>query len=177
MIIYQKPLAQCNERPGGAVVNTLIIHSMCADEHPGQELEVSACIRQLEEKNVSAHYVISREGEIWQLVDEAKRAWHAGESKLPEKFGGARSLNDFSIGVELVAFEHSSFTEQEYQALVWLTLELLSRHPIRIVLGHDIVAQPSGRKSDPGRGFDWKKYQALLHASGRMPAGISFPDA
>jgi N-acetyl-anhydromuramoyl-L-alanine amidase len=175
MIIHHKPISHYDERPSGAVVSTLIIHSMCADEHPGQELEVSACIQQLGEKNVSAHYVISREGEIWRLVDEGQRAWHAGESKLPEKLGGVGGLNDFSVGVELVAFEHSLFTEEEYQSLVWLTLELLTRHPIRIVLGHDTVAQPRGRKSDPGRGFDWKKYQALLHASGKMPAGISFP--
>lgn len=176
MIVRQKPVAQFNDRPEGSVVSTLVVHSMYADEHPGEELALAACLRQLEEKNVSAHYVISREGEIWQLVDEAKRAWHAGESRLPETLGGAAGLNDFSIGVELVADETSSFTEEEYQALSWLTLGLLDRHPIRIVAGHDIVARPPGRKTDPGPGFDWEKFRTMLRASGKVPEGIRFPN-
>ena len=51
---------------------------------------------------VSAHYLVSREGEVFRLVDEKYVAWHAGKSKLPDGTNIKGSCNDFSIGIEVM---------------------------------------------------------------------------
>lgn len=48
-------------------------------------------------KGVSIHYLVSRDGTILQLVDENRRAWHAGASW----WGGQTDMNSASIGIEL----------------------------------------------------------------------------
>ena len=46
---------------------------------------------------VSSHYLISREGSVYQLVEDRKIAWHAGKSKWLNN----KNLNRSSIGIEL----------------------------------------------------------------------------
>jgi N-acetylmuramoyl-L-alanine amidase len=48
-------------------------------------------------REVSAHYMVGRDGTVWQLVDERRRAWHAGVSR----WGGSAEVNSRSIGIEL----------------------------------------------------------------------------
>ncbi|MGD8325665.1 MAG: N-acetylmuramoyl-L-alanine amidase [Sphingomonadales bacterium] len=105
---------------------------------------------------VSAHYFIEEDGRIFQLVDEARRAWHAGVSC----WRGERDVNSRSIGVELVNPGHEwglrTFPKVQMESLKSLSLDILSRHaiPARHVLGHSDVAP--GRKKDPGELFDWE---------------------
>lgn len=109
------------------------------------------------ESKVSAHYVVDERGEVYALVDEDKRAWHAGESY----WRGHSSVNGRSIGIELANPGHSNgyrpFPEAQMQALISLCHEILARHPIpaRNVVGHSDVAFL--RKSDPGELFDWAR--------------------
>lgn len=109
------------------------------------------------ESKVSAHYLIDEDGTTWRLVDEDRRAWHAGVSC----WRGRHDLNSRSIGVELSNPGHDygyrPFPEPLIAALIDLSREILSRHPIpaRNVVAHSDIA-PS-RKIDPGELFPWRR--------------------
>lgn len=106
---------------------------------------------------VSAHYVVGEDGEIYHLVDESMRAWHAGESY----WRGHSSVNGRSIGIEIANLGHSNgyrpFPEIQMQSVISLCHEILARHdiPARNVVGHSDVAFL--RKTDPGELFDWPR--------------------
>jgi len=102
---------------------------------------------------VSSHYVIARNGRIYQLVDERARAWHAGRSH----WGGNTDLNSSSIGIELDNDGHEPFPEPQVAALIALLGDIAERHkiPPANYLGHGDVAP--GRKVDPSRHFPWRR--------------------
>jgi N-acetylmuramoyl-L-alanine amidase len=108
------------------------------------------------EKKVSAHYLISEEGDVYQLVDEDKRAWHAGVSF----WQGVTDINSCSIGIEIQnpghEFGYEGFPKAQIEALVELAKGIMARHkiPANRVLGHSDIA-PS-RKQDPGEKFPWE---------------------
>lgn len=116
-----------------------------------------ACGRMCDpQAQVSAHYLIDTDGSVVRLVDEEKRAWHAGVSY----WGGERDINSRSIGIELQNPGHSNgyvpFPEPQMQALIDLCRDILQRHPILPgnILGHSDIAPD--RKRDPGELLDWK---------------------
>jgi AmpD protein len=98
---------------------------------------------------VSAHFVIRRNGRVLQFVACECRAWHAGRSQ----WRGIDNCNDHSIGIELEGLEGEAFDARQYPALARLLRSLARRYPLREVVGHEHVAP--GRKHDPGPGFDW----------------------
>lgn len=106
---------------------------------------------------VSAHYLIDEDGGIHRLVDESKRAWHAGLGF----WRGDRDINGRSIGIELAnpghEFGYRAFPEPQIQALIGLSHDILGRHaiPPRNVIGHSDVAPD--RKLDPGEFMDWPR--------------------
>lgn len=102
---------------------------------------------------VSAHYLIGRDGKIYYLVDEKMRAWHAGDSY----WGGNRDLNSSSIGIELDNNGNEPFAEPQIATLIDLLKDILGRWniPPENVLAHGDVAP--GRKVDPSRWFPWKR--------------------
>ncbi len=104
-------------------------------------------------KEVSAHYLITRDGKIIYLVDEMARAWHAGDSY----WGGNTDLNSSSLGIELDNNGNEPFAEPMMQALLALLADLKARYkiPAANFLGHADVAP--GRKTDPSRLFPWKR--------------------
>lgn len=116
---------------------------------------------------VSAHYLIARDGEVTQMVEEADRAWHAGA-------GEWRSLDDInsrSIGIELDNTGAHPFPEPQMTALETLLREICSRWPIRPenIIGHSDMAP--GRKSDPGPRFDWARLARQGLAGPVRPGG------
>ncbi len=108
------------------------------------------------ESKVSAHYLIDEDGTIWQLVDEERRAGHAGVGA----WRGWRDINSRSIGIELSNPGHDygyrPFPEPLIEALTGLCHGILSRHPIpaRNVVAHSDIAP--ARKIDPGELFPWR---------------------
>lgn len=104
---------------------------------------------------VSCHYLISRDGKIFQLVEDNKVAWHAGKSK----WGQITNLNNHSIGIELVnnghKFGYQKFSGKQINALVKLCIKLKRKYKIKnqCILGHSDIAPL--RKSDPGEKFPW----------------------
>lgn len=181
---YSSP--HCNERPKPDDISLLVIHDteiVAADdlpyaqsmvhylftyqydrlreEYPGeyQQLFPTGVIG-----DVSAHLVLRRNGECLQYVPFAQRAWHAGVSE----FEGRESCNDFSIGIELEGYANRPdflFTDIQYENLAKLSCALMKTYPKitkdRIV-GHDVIARPVFRKTDPGLTFDWQRYFDLI---------------
>ena len=103
-------------------------------------------------REVSAHYLIERNGKIYQLVDEQARAWHAGESS----WGATTDLNSSSLGIELDNNGKEPFADIQIAALLQLLKDVAGRHrlPPANIIGHADVAP--GRKQDPGPLFPWK---------------------
>lgn len=123
------------------------------------------------EAGVSAHYLINEDGVVHRLVDEDKRAWHAGVAW----WRGSIEINTRSIGIELVNPGHEwgyrPFPEAQMRSLIEISRAVLSRHPIpaRNVVGHSDVAPT--RKTDPGEFFDWAR---LAKAGiGLWPTGVT----
>ena len=105
------------------------------------------------EKKVSSHYLISQNGTVYNLVKDKFRAWHAGESV----FKGRLNCNEFSIGIELEGCEEDDFTQNQYKNLVNICLTLFKYYPEitrQNVVGHSEIAP--GRKTDPGKNFNWE---------------------
>lgn len=130
--------------------------------------------------DVSPHYMIDREGEIYYLLPETRAARHAGKGELPGYPDYKDDLNDYSIGIELMAIgteaemgtmlsaeaykkipqEHIGYTEAQYQSLNMLLEDILARNKSILrnrehIIGHDEFAPE--RKNDPGSLFDWSK--------------------
>ena len=102
---------------------------------------------------VSAHYLVARDGTIYQLVDERARAWHAGVAR----WGADQDVNSDSIGIELDNDGEEPFAEAQVEALLALLADIEARYPIPAAnfLGHGDVAP--GRKVDPSRYFPWRR--------------------
>ena len=107
---------------------------------------------------VSCHYLIDENGGIYQLVDDACRAWHAGRSY----WQGQTDINSRSIGIELAnpgpLVGSPPFAARQMDALAQMLEKLCARWGIAAdcVLGHADVAP--GRKADPGAKFDWDRF-------------------
>lgn len=150
--MIQRPSPNHEPRPEGRDIDMLVIH------YTGMESAEAALERLCDPgAKVSAHYLIDEGGMVYALVDESRRAWHAGLSC----WRGARDINDRSIGVELAnpghEFGYRPFPEPQMLALRDLCRGILGRHPIppRNVVGHSDIAPL--RKSDPGELFDWQR--------------------
>ena len=115
---------------------------------------------------VSAHYLIGSDGHIYQLVADAKRAWHAGAGR----WGTITEVNSASIGIELDNDGHRTFAKPQIDSLLRLLADLTERlHiPRTQIIGHEDLA-PS-RKDDPGPLFPWARLAAA--GFGRWPQDV-----
>lgn len=102
---------------------------------------------------VSAHWLLSADGRAEQLVDEARRAWHAGAGA----WRGVTDVNSHSIGIELANSGREPFSEPQMARLEELLGAMFARWPIvpEGVIGHSDMAPD--RKADPGPRFDWRR--------------------
>lgn len=126
---------------------------------------------------VSAHYLVSEEGEVTLLVPEEKRAWHAGVSY----WRGVRDVNSASIGIELDHPGHGlgyrPFAEAQIDALIPLLHSIVQRYdiPRANVVGHSDIAPQ--RKTDPGELFPWDRlaeYRLCLPRPEKLEQGDPF---
>jgi len=107
--------------------------------------------------SVSAHYVVSTDGEITQMVKEEDVAWHAG---------------NWTYNLESVGIEHEGYVEEPdiyytdamYEASAALTRDVADRNGIPLsrsyIIGH--VEVPGATHTDPGDGWDWDYYMSLV---------------
>lgn len=112
---------------------------------------------------VSSHYVISRDGRVYQMLNDYLRGWHAGLSK----WGSLTDLNSVSLGIELDNNGKEPFAEAQINSLITLldTLKTNYNIPTANFLGHGDVSP--GRKVDPSVHFPWKRL--AQHGFGLWP--------
>ena len=107
---------------------------------------------------VSSHYLLGKDGKIYQLVSDAKRAWPAGAGR----WGAITDVNNASIGIEIDNDGNSPFPDAQIDSLIVLLRDLTTRLriPPTQIIGHSDLAPT--RKIDPGLLFPWKR----LHDAG-----------
>ena len=102
---------------------------------------------------VSAHYVICKDGTIHHMLNDYLRAWHAGNSR----WGNLTDVNSSSIGIEIDNTGFEPFTEQQINSLLILLGALKKNYsiPAANFIGHADIAPT--RKNDPNVKFPWQK--------------------
>ena len=137
--------------------------------HATEQESVARSLRTLSTRNsggpVSAHYLVGADGALYQLVEDSRRAWHAGGGS----WGTIDDLNSASIGIELDNDGTEAFPPAQVDALLRLLDDLCTRLriPRHAVIAHADMAPT--RKRDPGSLFPW---QRLAEAGfGRWPQG------
>jgi N-acetylmuramoyl-L-alanine amidase len=150
-----RPSPNFDSRRPGAAVSLLVLHytGMRTGEEAMAWLTNPA-------SKVSSHYTVEEDGTVFQHVDEAHRAWHAGKSF----WRGERDNNAVSVGIEIVnpghEFGYRPFPEAQIAAVAELSQAIVARHGIAPtgVAAHSDVAP--ARKQDPGELFPWKRLAA-----------------
>lgn len=152
LTIIQTPSPNFDDRT--LPISLLILH------YTGMETGEAALERMTDsDAKVSAHYMIEEDGCIFHLVDEDKRAWHAGVSE----WQGETNINSNSIGIEIVNGGHDhpnkdgslpSFLDVQINAVIALSKDIMTRYGELTVLGHSDIAP--ARKIDPGEHFPWQ---------------------
>lgn len=102
---------------------------------------------------VSSHYLVGRDGDLYQLVADSERAWHAGGGR----WGAITDLNSASLGIEIDNNGDSPFTQPQIDTLLRLLGDLCTRYniPRNQIIGHADLAPT--RKADPSRFFPWQQ--------------------
>ncbi len=155
MRLEETPSPNHDERRHG--VDLLVLH------YTGMESGEAALDRMRDpDAKVSAHYMVWEDGRIARLVEESRRAWHAGLSS----WQGDDDLNSRSVGIEIVNGGHDRplpggalppYPDVQIAAVIALAREIISHHTIpqvRVVAHSDIAPK---RKIDPGEHFPWER--------------------
>jgi N-acetyl-anhydromuramyl-L-alanine amidase AmpD len=179
--IVRCPLPIELSRPRTKQISHVMIHYISnASNKPYSPYELDDVFLLFKQYGVSSHYLIDREGDIFQLVPEERVAFHAGKGSLSNFPNYTDKLNEFSIGIELLAIGTKEemlssidgntygsiestfigFTPKQYESLNIL-LEDIFKKNLHIkrdrlhIIGHSEYAPE--RKNDPGTLFDWSK--------------------
>ncbi|MDP2189466.1 MAG: N-acetylmuramoyl-L-alanine amidase [Sphingobacteriaceae bacterium] len=177
--------SHCSAPRTGTVTHVMLHYISNALQKPESPYELAPIIDIFVKYKLSAHYLIARDGSIYQLVPHNRVAFHAGKGRLPHPPHHENALNGRSIGIEMMAIgtaaemallgvknydaisdSDKGFTDAQYVALIWLLDKLEQELPSfqkskLTVVGHDAYAPT--RRGDPGQLFDWEKLQ--------LPAG------
>jgi len=127
--------------------NYVIIH-FTAQDSAAQTLKTFTIVK----TQVSAHYVIGRDGHIYHMLNDYLRAWHAGFSK----WGSISDMNSCSIGIELDNNGAEPYKPAQINSLLLLLAKLKKAYniPASNFIGHQDIAPL--RKPDPGPLFPWQ---------------------
>ncbi len=144
----RQPSPNFGERRGGVRPSLIVIHYTAMESCAAARARLCDPVAE-----VSAHWLLSETGEVEALVEEPMRAWHAGAGA----WAGISDVNSHSIGIELANRGNHPFPEPQMMALEALLRGIMARWdiPAHRVIGHSDMAP--GRKSDPGRRFDWRR--------------------
>lgn len=148
-----RPSPNHGERADGGPIDMLVLH------YTGMPTEEGALSWLCDPASqVSCHYFVREDGRVFQLVDEARRAWHAGRSF----WRGVTDVNSRSIGIEIAnpghEFGYRPFPNVQIEAVLDLCHDILGRRsiPPRNVVAHSDIAPD--RKEDPGEFFPWERF-------------------
>lgn len=172
---------KCSRPRGNSEVTHVVLHfSSNVIQKPTDPYRVEDVVKIFEDYGVSAHYLIDREGRVYELVPSNRVAFHAGKGKLPHAPYYPDVLNAHSIGIELLGIGSAKdmrlfmsqalyqkvpphlpgFTEAQYTSLASLLRKIQQDFPsIRLnrrhIVGHEEYTPD--RRSDPGELFDWSR--------------------
>ena len=132
-------------------ITAVIVHSTF-NNSGGEKYDIDLVIKQFSRYGVRSHYVIGRDGSIYQLVNEKNVSFHAGKSQLPN---GQTNLNSCTIGIELMTSFDEAPTEQQIKSHTLLVKDIKKRYKIEYVLRHSDIAPE--RKTDPWN-MDWEGF-------------------
>lgn len=128
-------------------IDMIVLHAVAYD--------VEEAIKSFCDNEVSSHYIVDENGEIWQLVGEKRRARHAGVSY----WQGVEDVNSHSIGIEFCSktLGQKKFEPAQIKSGIELIKKLVKKYKIRPenIVGHSDIAPT--RKPDPGKAFFWKE--------------------
>jgi N-acetylmuramoyl-L-alanine amidase len=153
------------------VIDTVVVHYISAADRAVDNIyDFGAILKIFCDLTVSSHFLVCRNGNAYRLVPEEMRAWHCGGSIMPAP-DCRTGVNDFSIGIELVATHDSGFTAEQYDSCAALIKMIENRIQRKCVLvGHqDIAGDEAVRrglrsdiKRDPGPQFSWQSISERL---------------
>lgn len=133
-------------------VTLIVLHYTAAD--------TDTSLKILSQHKVSSHYLVTNDArpKVYQLVDESRRAWHAGISQ----WYGRTDINAASIGIEIVnaggsGTQWDTYSQAQTETVIKLVRDIQQRHNIKSynIVGHSDIAPQ--RKVDPGPRFPWKQ--------------------
>jgi N-acetylmuramoyl-L-alanine amidase len=144
------------QAPGARRIDMIVLHAT-AGSRQGDLYTLSGRDRR---HLVSAHYYVTKIGEIFQLVQDKDIAWHAGVSY----WQGESNCNRFSIGIEMENLNNGQdkYPQAQINAVLWLCQTKVRQYRIprsRFVRHVDVAP---GRKTDP-RGFPWDSFKAQVY--------------
>ncbi len=144
----QFPSPNHGERVGGQRPRLIVLHYTALPDAAASRARLCDPVHE-----VSAHWLVDLDGRAQALVDESRRAWHAGVGS----WGSVTDVNSASIGIELQNIGHAPFPEPQMAGLERLLAAIFARWSLgpRAVIGHSDLAPT--RKSDPGPHFDWRR--------------------
>lgn len=136
------------ERRGGAVPALIVLHYTALPDLATARTWLCDPARE-----VSAHWLLAQDGTPEQLVDESRRAWHAGAGG----WAGITDVNSASIGIEMQNPGDRPYPEPQMAGLERLLSRIMRRLsiPPKGVIAHSDLAPT--RKRDPGPRFDWRR--------------------
>ncbi|MDX8382851.1 MAG: 1,6-anhydro-N-acetylmuramyl-L-alanine amidase AmpD [Ghiorsea sp.] len=162
------PSPHYSSRPEGLAVDMIVLHAISlpdgifgmqhvTDLFMGTlDTQEHTDFVELQGVQVSAHFVVARNGQVSQFVATNQRAWHAGVSS----WQGRDDCNDYAIGIEMIGDERQPFTAQQYTETARLCRMLSTYYPQiskNRIVGHQDIAPT--RKWDPGKQWDWSHFQ------------------
>lgn len=146
------PARAFRARPAGARIAAVILHS-------GDGAKIGDLDTLTARRDRSAHYYVTREGEVYQMVREHNAAYHAGQVDAREH----NNLHTIGIETEHVD-KRDDWPDRQVFAIGLLVASIRARHGEIPVLGHATVAMPRGRKIDP-HDFPWLDLAAVVLAN------------
>lgn len=169
-----------NSKPRHTPPTHIVLHFISnAYNNQKNPYEINDIYSLLKEYELSSHYVIGRDGEIYLFTPENRVAYHAGSGELSNYPKYENKLNNYSIGIEILAIGTKEemipiitaerfnlidpsllgYTDPQYESLNLLIDDILNRHVFikrdrDHIIGHD---EYNPEKTDPGSLFDWSK--------------------
>ncbi len=150
-----------NNRNKDATISGIIIHHTATTDLK-RTIDI---LTKKEMSQVSAHFLIDKNGDVYQFVDTDKKAWHAGVSnwrdigqRNEESSKGNISCNHTTIGIEVLNDGiGEAFTDAQYKSIISICKEMKKIYYTiddKNIVGHSDIAP--GRKVDPHVNFNWK---------------------
>lgn len=155
MIIQWAPTPNYSRGRNGKKIIAIVNH-ITAGSYPG-------CLSWMQNPaaKASAHYLVIKVGQIFQMVTDEDTSWHAGIVNRPNwSLYDGTNPNRYTIGIEHECLSGGELTEAQYQATLWLHKQLIAKHRIPVnadyIIGHNRIDSVN-RRNDPGPFFPWQR--------------------